>query len=108
MAAPLRMLSNAVPTEVPGGGVAAEVARGLGLEGFTVMVKGVALPVIPLAVGVTMKVAVTGTLVVLTAVKLAMAPPRPDKPIPMLLLSLVQAKVVPVTVPVKTSVAVFP
>ena len=68
--------------------------------GFTVMVNVLGVPGQPLAVGVTVTVAVTGALPVLVAANGAMSPfPLAGKP--MLGSELVQANVVPATVPVK-------
>ena len=68
--------------------------------GFTVMVNVVGVPAQPLAVGVTVIVAVTGELVVFVAVKAAILPvPLAARPIDVLL--FVQLNVVPATAPVK-------
>ena len=73
--------------------------------GFTVMVKVSGVPVQPLAVGVTVMVALMGALVVLVAVKAAIFP-DPLAASPMAVLSLVQLKVVPATSPVKAMAVV--
>ena len=76
--------------------------------GFTVMVKVSGVPGHPLAVGVTVMVAVTGAVPVLVAVKAPMLP-LPDAPKPMEASLFVHAYVVPVTLPVKfTAVVVAP
>jgi len=68
--------------------------------GFTIIVKLFAGPGHPFAVGVTVIVAVTGTLVVLIAVKAGISPvPPAAKPIEVLL--LVQLKTVLLTAPLK-------
>jgi len=68
--------------------------------GFTVMVKLCAVPGQPLAVGVTVMVAVMGALVVLVAVNTGIFPvPLAARPIAVLL--LVQLKLVLLTAPVK-------
>lgn len=73
--------------------------------GFTVMVKVAAIPEQPPAVGVTVMVAVTGTLLVFTAVKLDMFPvPLAAKPI--LGVLFVQPKVVPATTLVNVTAVV--
>ena len=77
--------------------------------GFTVMVNVLATPAQPVLVttGVTVIVAVTGALVVLTAVNTGILPvPVAAKPI--LGVVLVQLKVVPATVPVKVTADVAP
>ena len=68
--------------------------------GFTVMVKLCAAPVQPLAVGVTVMVAVTGVVPVLMAVNDPMFP-LPEAGRPMELLLFVQLNVVLITAPVK-------
>ena len=68
--------------------------------GFTVMVKICEAPVQPFAVGVTVKVAVTGVVPVLTAVNDPMLP-LPEAGSPMELLLFVQLNVVLLTAPVK-------
>ena len=67
------------------------IARG---EGFTVMLKFDMLPVQPLAAGVTEIVAVTGALVVLTAVKAAILS-APEEANPIAVLELVHVKLAP-------------
>ena len=74
--------------------------------GFTVMVKELVGPVQPLAVGVTVTVAITGALPVLVAVKEAMFP-LPEAARPMEASLFVHAKVVPVTVLVKFTAVVL-
>ena len=73
--------------------------------GFTVIVKVMVGPVQPLAVGVTVMVATTGTPVMFVAVKLAILPvPAAARPIPGAL--LVQLYTAPATLPVKLTAAV--
>ena len=68
--------------------------------GFTVMVNICGKPVQPFADGVTVIVAVTGALVILTALKAGIFPvPLAANPIEVLL--FVQLKAVPLTAPVK-------
>lgn len=68
--------------------------------GLTVIVKICEAPGQPLAVGVTVMVAVTGALVMLTAVNAGICPlPLAAKPIELLL--FVQVKLVPLTAPAK-------
>ena len=74
--------------------------------GLTVMVKFCAGPGQPFAVGVTVMVAVTGTLVVLIAVNAGMFP-LPLAARPMEGLSFVQLNAVPATLPVKLVAAVL-
>ena len=74
--------------------------------GFTVMVNVAGVPVQPLAEGVTVTVAVMGVLPVLVAAKMAISP-FPLAARPMLGSELVQAYVVPVTLPVKLMAFVF-
>lgn len=73
--------------------------------GFTVIVNERGTPGQPLAVGVTVMVAVTGVVPVLVAVKEPMFP-LPLAPKPMDVLLLVQAKVLPGTGPAKFTAAV--
>lgn len=68
--------------------------------GFTVMVYETGVPAQPLAVGVTVIVATTGVVLVLTAANEAIGP-DPDAGIPIEGLSLVHVNVVPVVVLVK-------
>ena len=68
--------------------------------GFTVMVKVRAVPVQPFAVGVMVTVPLIGELPVLAAVKEAILP-LPEEPNPIDVLSLLHAKVAPVTGEVK-------
>lgn len=70
--------------------------------GFTVKVKTISGPTQPLDVGVTVIVAVTGVVPALMAVNEG-RPPGPLAARPMVVLLFVQAKVVPVTGPVKLS-----
>ena len=66
---------------------------------MTVMIKLFAVPVQPFADGVTVMFATVGALVPFSAVNDAIFPmPAPARP--MVVLSFVQAKAVPVTVPV--------
>lgn len=73
--------------------------------GFTVIVKVMAGPVQPLAVGVTVMVATTGTPVTFVAVKLAILP-VPAAARPILGALLVQLYTAPATLPVKLIAAV--
>ena len=78
-------------------------ASGVGLT-RTVAVIGV--PGHPFAVGVMVKVTVTGAKVVLVSVPLISPLPLAAMPVTVALLSLVQAKVVPATLPLSTIVVI--
>ena len=97
------VLHNKVPVavvdnvEVPQ--LSTTVTTGVEGVGFTVMVNVCGVPVQPLATGVTVIVATCVVAPLLIAVNDAMLP-LPPAARPMLVLSLVQLKVVPVSVPV--------
>ena len=73
--------------------------------GSTVIVKAIGVPTHPLAVGVTVIVAVSAVVPVFVPVNERISP-EPDAPSPMFVLSFVQSYVVPTTVPVKFTSAV--
>jgi hypothetical protein len=82
------------------------VATALGV-GFTRTVAVIGVPGQPLAVGVIVKVTVTGALVEL--IKLPLISPLPLAAIPVtVVLSLVQLKVVELTLPESTIVSIVP
>ena len=60
----------------------------------------------PLAVGIMVKVTVTGALVVLVNVPLISPDPLPAIPVTVIMLSLVQLNVVPVVLPVSAIVVI--
>jgi hypothetical protein len=101
---PERTIVSIVPTEQIVW--AAAVAAALGV-GFTITVAVIGVPGQPLAVGVIVKVTVTGAFVVL--VKLPLISPLPLAAIPVtVVLSLVQLKVVEATFPERTIVSIVP
>jgi hypothetical protein len=81
------------------------VATALGV-GFTSIVAVIDDPRQPLAVGVIVKVTVTGVLVVLVSIPLMSPLPLPAIPVTVTVLSLVQLNVVPVTLPVNAMVVI--
>ena len=83
----------------------AGVATAFGV-GFTSTVAVIGVPGHPLAVGVIVKVTVTGALVVLVSVPLMLPLPLAAMPVTVAVLSLVQLKVVPVTLPLSTIVVI--
>ena len=82
------------------------VATAVGV-GFTSTVAVTGVPAQPLAVGVIVKVTVTGALVVLVSAPLIFPLPLAGIPVTATVLSLVQLKVVPATVPVITIVVII-
>ena len=84
---------------------AAGVATASGV-GFTRTVARIGAPGQPLAVGVMVKVTVTGAKVVLVSVPLILPVPLAAMPVTAALLSLVQLYVVPATLPVRTIVVI--
>jgi len=83
----------------------AGVATALGV-GFTSTVAVIDAPGQPLAVGVIVKVTVTGALVVLVSTPLMSPLPLAGIPVTIAVLSLVQFNVVPVVLPVRTIVVI--
>ena len=83
----------------------AGVANASGV-GFTRTVALIGVPGHPFAVGVMVKVAVNGVNVVLVSVPLILPVPLAGIPVNGITLSLVQLKVVPVTLPLKTIVVI--
>jgi len=81
------------------------VATALGV-GFTNTVAVIGVPGQPLAVGEMVKVTVTGALVVLTSVPLILPLPLAAIPVTVAVLSLVQLKDVPATLPLNTIVVI--
>ena len=73
----------------------------IGVE-FTTTVAVIGVPVQPFADGVMVKVTVTGSVVVLVSVPLILPVPLAAIPVTVAVLSLVHAKVVPLTAPVST------
>jgi len=84
---------------------AAGVATAFGV-GLTSTVAVIGAPGQPLAVGVMVKVTVTGAKVVLVSVPLILPEPLAAIPVTVATLSLVQLKVVPATFPVRTMVVI--
>jgi hypothetical protein len=74
--------------------------------GFTSTVAVIGVPGQPLAVGVMVKVTVIGAKVVLVRVPLILPVPLAAMPVTVAMLSLVQLKVVPATLPVSTIVVI--
>ena len=74
--------------------------------GFTSTVAVIAAPGHPLAVGVIVKVTVTGALVVFVKTPLIFPEPLPAIPVTVAVLSLVQLNVVPVTLPANAMVVI--
>ena len=74
--------------------------------GFTSTVAVIGLPEQPLAVGVIVKVTVTGALVVLVSVPLMLPLPFAAIPVTLALLSLTQLNTVPATLPLNTIVVI--
>ena len=85
----------------------AGVATAFGV-GFTSTVAVTAVPGQPLAVGVIVNVTVTGALVVLVNAPLILPLPLAAIPVTVAVLSLVQLKTVPETLPVSTMVLMVP
>ena len=83
----------------------AGVATALGI-GLTITVAVIAAPGQPLAVGVIVKVTVTGAFVVFVSEPLILPAPLAAIPVTATVLSLVQLKVVPLTAPDKTIVVI--
>jgi len=83
----------------------AGVANALGV-GFTSTVAVIDAPGQPLAVGVIVKVTVTGALVVLVSTPPMSPLPLAGMPVTVTVLSLVQLNVVPVVLPVRTIVVI--
>lgn len=83
------------------------VTTGVEGVGLTVIVNVCEAPVQPLATGVTVMVATCGVIPPLVAVNDAMFP-LPNAARPILVLSFVQLKVVPLTPPLKVTAAVEP